>query len=268
MADSDADTTDRPRATDFIQAQSMLDHDAAPFREIFPAERAAPQPPDFVHGPIPHALIAECWGPGFEWVHAQGVLELDADMHWPYLLTRGDVPMDFTWANLHAGHLERIWQNKPRGRSEIGPNHVLITGAGHEIFGHWIVDFLPKLWTLHVAGYDLSELRYIVPDDAPRYGLELLRRCGIASEQIVTIGRDDVLHGRFLIPTVVHNGVRGPRFADAARFLRDRMNIAVKPSPIKLLLSRAKASQARAPRNRDTIERLALRAGFSIVYPE
>jgi hypothetical protein len=67
MADTDVGVADRPRAADFVHAQSMLDSGAPTFREIFPAERITPKRPDFMYGLIPHALIDECWGPGFEW---------------------------------------------------------------------------------------------------------------------------------------------------------------------------------------------------------
>ena len=71
-----------------------------------------------------------------------------------------------------------------------------------------------------------------------------------------------------MIPTTIHNGVRGPLFAETAQFLRDRVGMSMPRSPVKLFLSRLLAPQTRPCRNRETIERMALGAGYSVVAPE
>ena len=40
---------------------------------------------------------------------------------------------------------------------------AVIYGPGHETYGHWLVDFLPRLWVLAQAGHDILTLRYAMP---------------------------------------------------------------------------------------------------------
>jgi hypothetical protein len=255
-------------AVTFTPAQSLVERGEASFRQVLAAQHAKPELPDFIFGTMPPILFENYFGRGHEWVHAQGVLEIETDMHWPHLLMPHTDPIEFTWANMHAGWLRQIWVQSQKQCRKIVGDHVLIAGPGHEIFGHWIVDFLPKLWVLNAAGYDLTALRYVVPDGCPTFGLELLRLCRISDEQIVRIERNEILVGRFLVPTTVHNGTRGPCFAQAADFLRKRMGVTSSRTGSKLLLSRAGAPQKRAVGNREAIERIAMDAGLTVVSPE
>lgn len=251
----------------FTPAQSLIDVGLAQFHQVAPASHAKPQPPAFALGDVPHDLLAHCWGPGFEWVHPQGVLEIEADLHWPYFLTRNGEPLDFAWSNMHGGHLGRMWEPKPDTAPQAAHRLVLITGQGHTIFGHWLVDFLPKLWLLDAAGFDLAALRYVLSDDVRAWGLELLRLCGIGADQIVTIRREDVLRGSFLIPTTVHNGVRGPGFARTAEYLCRRIGIEPQERRVKLFLSRPLGG-SRAISNWHAMEKAAYSAGYSVIQPE
>jgi hypothetical protein len=239
----------------------------ANFRRVADADFCTPTKPAFMLGPIPTELVSDCWdGHGFQWVHEQGVLEIDATMHAPYLLTRDGAPVEFTWANLHSSYLDRIWQPKPETQRPSDVVRVLIAGPGHPIFGHWLVDFLPKLWVLSAAGYDIDALRYVVPGDTPDFGIDLLHLCGL--HDIERLRDDECLRGTFLVPTTVHNGLRGPLLFDAANFLRKRLGLAVQKGGTKLMLSRVLAPETRGLGNRDVIERAAAAAGYSIVCPE
>ena len=251
----------------FTPAQSLIGS-AAVFHEVAPAEHADPEPPAFMLGTVPNEIIEAHWGRGFKWVHAQGVLEINAEMHWPYFLTRDGAPLDYAWANLHGGHLVRVWRDRPEATPRHIEPHVLICGQGHEIFGHWLADFLPKLWALYAAGLDLAKLRYVVPDGTPRWGLEMLRLCGIGGEQVTRVRHYEVLRGTFLIPTTVHNGIRGPHFAEAARFLTERMGVVPMRRGVRLFLSRPGMTGLRAASNRLAIERAAYGQGYSVISPE
>jgi len=56
-----------------------------------------------------------------------------------------------------------------------------IAGPSVGVWGHWLVDFLPRLCALHLAGYDLWKLRYILPKATPRFAVELLALPGIGA---------------------------------------------------------------------------------------
>ncbi|MGO8737694.1 glycosyltransferase family 61 protein [Rhodoblastus sp.] len=237
----------------------------AKFHQIAPANRAVPSVPDFLFGNAPREVMEAYFK--LQWVHEQGVIELDAQVYWPYLVQYGDATLCVPVANMHKGHLAAIWRPAPSCKREI-PSAVLLCGPGHRIFGHWLVDHLPKLYVLQTAGYDLSKLRFIMPHDAPGFAVELLRLCGISEQQFVELKPDELLSGHIMIPTTVHNGARGPLFAEVAQFLRERMGIVASRGAPRLFLSRAKTSQSRPCGNRDAIERMAVEAGYSLISPE
>ena len=92
---------------------------------------------------------------------------------------------------------------------------------GYQIYGHWLADFLPKLFVLHRAGYKLNELHFLVPDDTPRFGIDLLDLLGITSERCILDKEEEVIRAdRLLIPTMVRTNSRtSPLFGAATRFV-------------------------------------------------
>lgn len=243
----------------------------ARFDEIVPAQRGFPAPPDFLFG-SPNADVLSSYF-RHEWVHAQGVWRLyDATVYAPYLIKLTDEFVSIPWANLHATHLETEINARlplPSETRQLDGVHALICGPGYAIFGHWLVDFLPKLYVLEAAGFDLGKMKFLVPSNTPGFVVELLAICGISPSQLVPFGATESLRGEILIPTTPHNGVQGPLYADVARFLRRRIGVrAGGGTPQSLFISRAKTSQSRPCRNREAIERIAQDAGLAIVYPE
>jgi len=253
---------------DFTLAHTLLDQgsDLASFRMVLEGSRSVPAPPDFMFGNVPGDVLETYFR--HQWVHPAGVLELDATLRWPYLLSCNGSPISAPWANLHGGHLVEVWHSSHGEEQQVGPDHVLICGPGYPIFGHWTVDFLPKLYLLQAAGHDISALHFILPEGTPEFGRELLRLCGISDGQFVPLRRSDAIRGRILVPTTVHTGVRGPAFAGAAEFLNERIGITPDRTGARLFLSRANAPQSRPCRNREAIERIATDFGLSLVYPE
>jgi capsular polysaccharide biosynthesis protein len=150
---------------------------------------------------------------------------------------------------------------------------AVIYGPGHETWGHWLTDFLPRLWVLHAAGHDIASLRFLVPPDLRDFALPLLRQCGLRDDQLLAYDywaellRADLL----LLPTGMRAGNRlAPCFAEATSFwlARARRGITASLSTPRVFLSRAGAPQQRQLLNRETIEALARDAGFAVVQPE
>jgi capsular polysaccharide biosynthesis protein len=92
---------------------------------------------------------------------------------------------------------------------------------GYQIYGHWRADFLPKLFVLHRAGHEPDELRFLVPDDTPRFGIDLLDLLGITPQQCILYKEEEVIRAdRLLIPTMVRTNSRtSPLFGAATRFV-------------------------------------------------
>jgi capsular polysaccharide biosynthesis protein len=254
--------------------------DGGSFVQFSNGWKSAPQSPTFLIGGLPEAVSCRFYS------------ELDAGGVGLYTLKNALITVDgiithlgktlFTQAINHPEpHVSNI-ANIVHGRQgslktrEIDGQAVLLTGPGSTVFGHWLVDFLPRLFVLDISGYDIRKLNYILPDKTPPWALSLIYECGISASQIVFHKAQEelLLVADLIIPTNVRQRSRAnPLFRDAANFLADLIDkiSPLPPSPInsgKIFISRRGADNSRVLVNRDEIESEAERAGFSIVRPE
>jgi Glycosyltransferase 61 len=252
-----------------LQDIAQSDPSAARFLSLSPPSRQVARAPDFMFGVLPSKVLSE-FVRGYEWVHEQGVWRIpSATLRYPYLMEASGVFANAPWANLHAGHLDPLMAQAQKeavfAARRAGP-HVLLTGPGYQVFGHWLAEFLPKLYTLDALGFDIDSLSFVVPSDTPSFALDILAFSGIRRSQIVLLEPDQALHLDLLVPTTPHNGVRGPGYLAIAGFLKGRFPKSDGSTPEHILLARSGAN--RACRDRDAIERTASRLGFTLVRPE
>ena len=155
----------------------------------------------------------------------------------------------------------------------ISGSAVCIFGPGYNVYGHWLVDFLPRLHVLSRAGYDLARLRFVLPHDCPVFAFNLLGSIGVSAEQLVFYDHvaERVQFDELVVPTNLRTGGRlHSLFASATRGWVNR----VLPdesdgSPVaRLFVSRALTRSERNLGNRAVIEQLARAAGLEIVHPE
>lgn len=153
---------------------------------------------------------------------------------------------------------------------------AVIYGPGHQTYGHWLVDFLPRLWVLAECGHDLGTLRYAVPPELTVPARKLLAHAGLRKNQLVPYRywREVLQADRLLMPTGLraHNRI-GPHFRAATRFWTERVRAgAPQPSddtaPTRIFVSRAKVTAARILGNRARIETIAAERGYTIVHPQ
>jgi hypothetical protein len=156
---------------------------------------------------------------------------------------------------------------------DVAGKVAVLCGPAHETYGHWLVDFLPRLWVLHQAGHDLSALRFLVPADLRPFALTLLHLCDIPDERLVLYRHwHEILRvEHLLLPTGLRLDDRlAPCFAAASAFwigrIRHRVAAAYGTAP-GLFLSRGQDAQRRLI-NRSRIEAIARAHGLAIVRPE
>jgi capsular polysaccharide biosynthesis protein len=158
-------------------------------------------------------------------------------------------------------------------RQVRGPLAV-IYGPGHETYGHWLIDFLPRLWVLSRAGFDIHLLRYAVPPDLGKPAAELLSRLGIRQSQLVPYRywREVIRTDLLLMPTGLRAGNQlSTMFAEASRFWTAPLLRQAAGTPSlrpRLFLSRAGVASPRTLANRAAVEDVARESGYAIVRPE
>ena len=245
------------------------------FTEVAPPTRTPQRPPLFMLGPVSevvlHDLAAAIETPRV------GCYAMRESVVAPTGIPIKEGVAFHADAFMHPRHLvvqiaDRLNAEAMPTR-EIGGDAVALIGPAHETYGHWLVDFLPRLWVLHQAGHDLAALRFIVPVDMAPFGFALLRLCGVDDRQLILYDhwRELLLAERLLLPTTLRLGDRlAPCFGEATRFWMRRAGheptATAQAGGGALYLSRAGGQRNLV--NRKEIEAIAAAHGFAILQPE
>lgn len=153
---------------------------------------------------------------------------------------------------------------------------AILHGPGYDVYGHWLVDFLPRLYVLSLAGFDILRLKFVLPADIPGFALEFLRLIGIPAAHLVRHeSRSELIEAdECVVPTILRLKSRlSPLFNAASQFWIERFRAnaglgAKPPTGQKIFVSRAAAQGNRTLKNRAQIEEMAVRAGYRIVHPQ
>ncbi len=259
-----------------IDAYTQVSREVACIR-IAGEERSLAPAPQFTFGPMPdhltHSMFGSLHTGAISCYRIQdGRIGYDAvAFHkntalWSLAFNHGE---DFVCGVL--ARPERAGEGLPVRR--IAGVCSCIHGPGYNVYGHWLVDFLPRLSVLAWAGFDIFKLRYILPLDCPLYGLEFLRLIGISSEQLIPYRQDleEIQCDELIIPANLRTGSRlhssFRRATDEwiSRIIPSRHDIHAEQ---RLFASRSAFLSDRNLANREKIEALAVSAGFAIVHPE
>ena len=183
-------------------------------------------------------------------------------------MTRGSINETINYADLLVG--------EPFSR-RIDEPVVSLLGPGYLVYGHWLVDILPKLYILSALGHDPLKLKYLIPADTPDFGLEWLRLVGIRDEQLIRFFPHSEVVGvsNLVLPTLLRLNSRAhSHFGTASDFLLSMIR-RINPIPPhnpkleRLFVSRAKCGRdGRSLKNRDEVEGMAAHRGFAVVWPE
>ena len=263
------------RLWEFVAAGSPVE-----FMELHPATSLLPAPPRFIFGTFGDQLARHYFRQAHLW--SIGVYRLRGfDLFGPYILCRDGNVFFSPETNIHPQHIEEAVAalGSPAfaaPRQRVTGQAAMITGPGHRVYGHWLSDFLPKLYLLLALGYDVRRLRYLMPADTPSFGHVWLELLGIPAENIILFDSRQSLVWveELLVPTILHNGLRASILLNnAAKCLLSLLEGRVGGSNDigqrrRIFVSRARASQSRPLLNRDRIEDIARAAGLEIVHPE
>jgi hypothetical protein len=252
---------------------------AAEFHALAPGSVRLPLPPRFTFGTFPADIAAHYYdamnlpadgvyaGAGFV-VSDFFVMDREAR-----LLYGGEINLHpFRFNDMTAARQAAI-AAAPRRRVPGAAALLFPPGNGRLMYGHWMVDALPRLALLEQAGHNLANLWYPVPNDIPRFVFTLLKLFGVPENRLVGCAPGDVLEpDTVLIPTAMHNGVRfSTMLPESVALFRRAMTragamLVAQNAPPRIYLARTGAN--RQLLNRESIEAMALAAGFVIVHAE
>ena len=247
------------------------------FLELHPGGSTLPPPPLFLFGPASRVVTDELYGQ-FE-TPAVGCFRLEeAGVGVSGIPLQHDIAFT-TPSLLHPEHLVRTvvghMASRPVPERHVDGTVAVIYGPASENFGHWLIDFLPRLWVLAATGHDIARLSFAMPTDLDPIVIDMLSLLGVAPERFV---RHDPMLERLtadvlLVPTGLRLGNRiSVLFENATNFwtgrLRDRLT--AKPSAVgrRVFLSRGDVRQQRVMVNRGQVEKVAEERGFAVVSPE
>lgn len=248
-----------------------------------------PRPaPEFLYGPVEPDSLRHFHNDQFEPPASVFCLR-DVEVLGPWfgtgvLLVRGDIDFSCHGIALNprseeararlADHLAAR-SSGARIARRIPGQALLLANNGHQIYGHWLVDFLPKLYLLERAGLDIDQISIMLPSDIGGFGAEFLRVLGVRDERIIRYDPDceSLFPDELVVPTTLRWGGRcSPLFADAVAYLNeriDRCNRLPVSQARRLFLSRGQSGRnARPFVNEDRVEQLAVEAGLTLVHPE
>ncbi len=262
-----------------IEAASHQPGRGVAYQSFAEPGRSAPAPPAFLFGALPAFLApdlfaefgvggAGCYRISGACVSSDGVILQAGEALWSLALN-------------HPDYLVRaITGADQQNRAALPIRHVpgqaaLIHGPGYMVFGHWLVDFLPRLHLLQLAGFSIETLPFILPSDTPGFARTLLHRIGIPPHNIIEHDHrcELIAPDELVVPTILRLKSRlSPLFAPATKTWTDRFaagNCGMRADPVgRLFLSRHGASDQRRLKNRAEIETIATASGYQVVCPE
>ncbi len=164
-----------------------------------------------------------------------------------------------------------------RRKVRLNDPALLIAGPGHCMWGHWLVDFLPRLaLAVQALGTRLDDCIIPLPSDTPDWAEALLRTAfGIPREKLLYYNyqHEILVCRRAIIPTFVHTDYFfHPHAATIFDSLARRFGLDVAPTR-RLFVTRL-AFRAQHPHATHAyaferaLEELADRRGYAVVAPE
>lgn len=174
----------------------------------------------------------------------------------------------------------RQWDLKPElGRTAVERPCIVLVSNAYRIYGHWLVDMLPKLWLCQRFLGDLSSFSIIVPRGTPAWALSIMERFfGVTNILWHEINNEVLKLSSCVVPSLLHNDhYFHPRMNDFVSHLLAHPHVAaaaasVRPAERLYITRRAfrdrSTSYSRTIANEEQVVDLMTEFGFTTIAPE
>lgn len=179
--------------------------------------------------------------------------------------------------NWFGGNIDNLFSEIDKKEQVcINDDCILLTRPGDHIYGHWLVDILPRVWL--AESYKKNQFKYLVRNNSPSYVYDLLELVGVEADQIMQW--DPSKQVARLTSAYVPSGLRynfyfHPLIKEFGVGLRNKYadNNYEGPSSEKIYVTRNKWSDTnkkefRILENSDALEEIAKQKGYMIISPE
>ena len=242
------------------------------YEEAAPVEKHLRPSPSLLLGPVPPEFGS--WYYGDRQAPSVGLFRIaGVSLQGDRILCRDGKTVCIEQNGMHPQAIEAAPAVTAPATASHHGEVVLLCGPAYRMYGHWLVDFLPRLHVLTHFGLDLRSLTCLLPDDVAPFARQWLRLLGIADHQITTYDvRAETCHiAHALIPTAFRGDGRANTLLRAAsRSLTKAVLGDAHPGATRrLFVSRRNwGNDSRTLTNALEIEERLAADGFEIVYPE
>ena len=203
-----------------------------------------------------------------------------------YLFSRGR----FVREHVNISDVALRWLGQPdffdnpltqprKNRVVINEPTLLVFGPGSSIYGHWLLDFMPRIVIAQqLLGAALDDFVLPLPSDTPAWVVRMIHLfCGIEPARFRYYARHDdiVVCTRACIPSYAHSGRRGDYILHPMMrsFYARFGNPGARRTKRRICISRRDQERQtlgtwRIFETREMMERMALARGYEIVQPE
>ncbi|WP_428376959.1 glycosyltransferase family 61 protein [Lichenicoccus sp.] len=148
---------------------------------------------------------------------------------------------------------------------------LVVTGPGHNTYGHWILDFLPRVVIAQrLLGPVLDGMPILLPSGTPSWVPRMLQAyCNIAPDRLHMFSEqeDRVTCKYACLPSFGHDGSYSLHNL-VREFYGDLGDACLAVPKRRVCLSRRSFSEGRVFVARESLERMAVARGYDIVRPE
>ena len=238
-----------------------------------PVQRHLRTSPRLLLGPVPRSFGE--WHYGDRQAPAVGLYRIDdLTLQADRVLIQDGRTLCIEQNGIHPHSIEQASTGRSSERTTgIDEEVVLLCGPAYQMYGHWLIDFLPRLHVLTHLGMDLGSLTYLLPHNIMSFSRRWLALLGIGDDRIRSY--DTVTETcrirRALVPTAFRgNGRASPLLGAAAQaFKTTIIGTPSLPRTRDLFVSRRQwANTSLSMVNADWAERRLQAIGFEIVFPE
>lgn len=161
---------------------------------------------------------------------------------------------------------------------------ILLTLPGINIYGHWLIDFIPILYSLNKYAMIDDRTPILIPHGAPDWIYPFMQKMGVDQKRLLPMTRQGGRVTTLLVPSGFRCGYSLPRayLQEAWSFFRGTFTDGLSAlaadeaaalsihQPTRIFISRRKwhTKRERELKNRSAVEQVFQHAGFAVIDPQ